>query len=84
MKATVPCYNFFYSHASARLKEKIDRREVEVAQAEQKTTGSSENKFLAHSEKVQHALRHTIVTKRVVKLFFTNMSENDQKEENHE
>ena len=84
MKATVPCYNFFYSHASARLKEKIDRREVEVAQAEQKTTGSSENKFLAHSEKVQHALRHTIVTKRVVKLFFTNMSENDKKEENHE
>ena len=83
MKATVPCYNFFYSHASARLKEKIDRRELEVAQAEQKTTGSSENKFLAHSEKVQHALRHTIVTKRVVKLFFTNMSENDKKEENH-
>ena len=83
MKATVPCYNFFYSHASARLKEKIDRREVEVEQAEQKTTGSSENKFLAHSEKVQHALRHTIVTKRVVKLFFTNMSENDKKEENH-
>jgi len=84
MKATVPCYNFFYSHASARLKEKIDRRELEVAQAEQKTTGSSENKFLAHSEKVQHALRHTILTKRVVKLFFTNMSENDKKEENHE
>jgi len=83
MKATVPCYNFFYSHASARLKEKIDRRELEVAQAEQKTTGSSENKFLAHSEKVQHALRHTILTKRVVKLFFTNMSENDKKEENH-
>ena len=84
MKATVPCYNFLYNHASARLKDKIDRREVEVAQAEQKTTGSSENKFLAHSEKVQHALRHTIVTKRVVKLFFTNMSENDKKEENHE
>ena len=83
MKATVPFYNFFYSHASARLKEKIDRREVEVAQAEQKVSGSSENKFLAHYEKVQHALRHTIVTKRVVKLFFTNMSENDKKEEDH-
>jgi len=83
MKATVPCYNFFYKHASQRIQQKMDRREEEVAKAEQQVSGSSENKFLAHSEKVQHALRHTILTKRVVKLFFTNMSENDKKEENH-
>lgn len=29
-------------------------------------------------EKVRHALRKTIITKRVVDLFLTNMSENDQ------
>ena len=83
MKATVPCYNFFYNHVSLRLRDKMDRREEEVALAEQTTSTSSENKFLAHSEKVQHALRHTIITKHVVKLFLTNMSENDKKEENH-
>ena len=84
MKATVPCYNFFYNHASSRLRDKMDRREEEVALAEQTQSGSSEESFMAHSDKVQHALRHTIITKRVVKLFFTNMSENDKKEENHE
>ena len=84
MKATVPCYNFFYNHASSRLRDKMDRREEEVALAEQTQSGSSEESFLAHSDKVQHALRHTVITKRVVKLFFTNMSENDKKEENHE
>ena len=81
MKATTPCYNFLYQHSSQRLKDKIDRREQEVEQAEQKTSTSSEATFLAHADKVQHALRHTVVTKRVVKLFFTNMSENDKKED---
>ena len=82
MKATTPCYNFLYKHSSQRVKDKIDRREQEVEQAEQKTSTSSEATFLTHADKVQHALRHTVVTKRVVKLFFTNMSENDKKEDN--
>ena len=82
MKATVPCYNFLYKHASPRLKTKIDTREQVVEQAEQKSSSSSEDKFQAHKERVQHALRKTIITKRVVNLFFTNMSENDQKSEN--
>ena len=30
MKATGPCYNFFYKHASARLKTKMDARELPV------------------------------------------------------
>ena len=82
MKATIPCYNFLYKHSSQRKRDKIDKREQEVELAEQtKATGSSEATFLAHTEKVNHALRHTIVTKRVVNLFFTNMSENDKKEE---
>jgi len=89
MKATVPCYNFLYNHASPRLRAKIDRREQEVAEAEKHTSGSSESSFLANAEKVNHALRRTIITKRVVKLFLTNMSENDQpaekpKDESHE
>ena len=94
MKATVPCYDFLYKHAPTRLRNKIDRREQEVEKAEQNTSASTEETFLAHAEKVQHALRRTIITKRVVKLFYTNMSENDRKgqgdkvqstkEENHE
>jgi CPA2 family monovalent cation:H+ antiporter-2 len=82
MKATMPCYNFLYKHASPRLKTKIDTREQVVEQAEQKSSSSSEDKFQAHKERVQHALRKTVITKRVVNLFFTNMSENDQKSEN--
>ncbi len=82
MKATVPCYNFLYNHASPRLKAKIDKREQEVAAAESKMdSGSSEQKFMSHSDQVQHALRHTIITKRVVGLFYKNMSENDKKED---
>ena len=83
MKATLPCYNFLYNHASPRLKAKIDKREQEVAEAEKHATGASEDKFMSHSDQVQHALRHTIVTKRVVGLFYKNMSENDKKE-NHQ
>lgn len=81
MKATVPCYNFLYKHASDRFRGKIDQREKDVELAEQTATGSDEDKFLSHADQVQHALRHTVVTKRVVKLFYTNMSENDKKAE---
>ncbi|MBO4361502.1 MAG: cation:proton antiporter [Paludibacteraceae bacterium] len=80
MKATVPCYNFLYKHASPRLKTKIDTREQQVTEAEQKATGDAETTFLSHADKVQHALRKTVVTKRVVKLFYENMSEHDKKE----
>ena len=82
MKATIPCYNFFYRHTSNRLRTKIDAREKAVEQAEQKSNASSDEKFQNHAGKVQHALRHTIITKRVVKLFFKNMSENDQPADN--
>ena len=84
MKATVPCYNFLYKHASDRFRGKIDQREKDVELAEQAATGSDEDKFLSHADQVQHALRHTVVTKRVVKLFYTNMSENDKKEQSDE
>ena len=84
MKATVPCYNYLYKHASTRLKTKIDNREKEVELAEQTSGASAEDTFQSHAEKVTHALRHTVITKRVVQLFFTNMSENDKKEDNHE
>ena len=78
MKAAVPSYNQLYKHASTRLREKIDRREQEVEQAEQAaataTTDNSNNK----ADKVRHAVRKTVVTKRLVNLFLKNMSENDQ------
>lgn len=81
MKATIPCYNFLYNHVSPRLRNKIDQREQAVEQAEQQATTSSETTFLSHADKVQHALRKTVITKRVVKLFYTNMSENDKEGE---
>lgn len=80
MKATMPCYNFVYNHAPQRFRNKIDRREQEVEKAEQQTAPSSRSKSRLRAEKVQHALRHTIITKRVVNLFLTNMSENDRSE----
>ena len=82
MKTSVPCYNFVYNHAPAGMKAKIDKREQEVEQAEQKPMTSSEKKLNSHAEKVNKMLKHTVVTKRVVNLFFTNMTENDKKSEN--
>ena len=82
MKATVPCYDFLYSHASPRLKAKIDQREADVAKAEKAAANASaEDKFQLHREKANRVLRHTVVAKRVVNLFFENMSENDKKDE---
>ena len=79
MKATLPCYNFLYQHASTRLRSKIEQREQDVERAEKSNSTSAEANFLSHAQKVQHALRHTIITKRIVQLFYTNMSENDKK-----
>lgn len=78
MKATVPCYNFLYKHASPRLRAKIDEREQKVAEAEKGEGAKAKGNGKQKMEKVRHALRKTIITKRVVDLFLTNMSENDQ------
>lgn len=78
MKASVPCYNFLYKHASERFKAKLDAREAAVTAAEQ-ASGAEEN-GPSVADKVQHAVRKTIITKHVVNLFIKNMSENDKKE----
>jgi len=86
MKATVPCYNFLYNHVSPRVRAKIDHREQTVEQAEQAALKAVPTDAPSTADKVRHAVRKTIVTKRVVDLFITNMSENDKPEnmENHE
>ena len=86
MKTGVPCYNFLYKHASPRLRAKIDKREESVAQAEQASASAIESSTPSAANKVRHAVRKTVITKRVVDLFLTNMSENDKPEnmENHE
>ncbi len=86
MKTGVPCYNFLYKHASPRLRAKIDKREESVAQAEQASASTIESSTPSATDKVRHAVRKTVITKRVVDLFLTNMSENDKPEnmENHE
>ena len=78
MKATIPCYNFLYNHASPRLKAKIDKREQEVELAEQAALTATVSDAPSTADKVRHAVRKTIVTKHVVNLFIKNMSENDQ------
>ncbi|MBR1808610.1 MAG: cation:proton antiporter [Paludibacteraceae bacterium] len=78
MKAAVPCYDFLYKHASPRLRDKIDRREQHVAQAEQAELAVTDDGSPTRADKVRHAVRRTVVTKRLVNLFFKNMSENDQ------
>ena len=78
MKASVPCYNFIYNHASPRLKAKIDAREKQVEEAEKAASAAAKKEGPSSADKVRHAVRKTVVTKRVVDLFFRNMSENDE------
>ena len=75
MKATVPCYNFFYNHASAKLRAKIDQREQLVAEAETVTQSEESHAF---ADKARHAVRNTFLTKRLVELFIKNMSAKDE------
>lgn len=80
MKATMPCYNFLYNHASPRFKAKIDAREQQVAETEKaalENAATQETDAPTKADKVRHAVRKTIVTKHVVDLFLKNMSEND-------
>ena len=75
MKASVPCYNFLYNHASAKLRAKIDQREQQVAEAEMVTQSGDSHAF---ADKVRHAVRKTFLTKRLVDLFIKNMSAKDE------
>ncbi len=79
MKAAIPCYTFLYNHASESLRAKIDKREQQVAEAEAKAAKPSGDKN-SLADKARHAVRHTIITKRLVNLFIKNMSAHD---ENH-
>ena len=84
MKASIPCYNFIYNHASPRLKAKIDAREKQVEEAEKAASAAAKDDGPSSADKVRHAVRKTVVTKRVVDLFFRNMSENDNNESENE
>ncbi len=75
MKASVPCYTFLYNHAPARLRARIDKREEQVTQAEQQKQQSDNKPSMA--DKARHAVRYTVITKRLVDLFIKNMSEKD-------
>jgi len=75
MKASVPCYNFLYKHAPKRLRAKIDHREQLVAAAESATQSAGNHVF---ENKMRHVVRKTFLTKRIVDLFFKNMSAKDE------
>ena len=81
MKAAEPCYNAFYNHAPVSLKAKMDKREQEVAEAEQlaKAPKVTSQKPKEKSP-VSKVISHTFITKRLVNLFIENMSANDAQE----
>ena len=82
MKATIPCYDFLYNHASPRLRAKIDQREKDVEAAElAASTRKKEQKTQKGAGVIRRVIDKTFITKRIVNLFFQNMSENDKKEE---
>lgn len=78
MKAAEPCYNLLYKHASPRMKAKIDAREEKVNLTQQNTQKTTTKDAPNRADKVKHAVRKTVITKRLVNLFLKNMSENDQ------
>ena len=85
MKAAIPCYDFLYKHASPRLKAKIDKREQEVELAEQAAAARKpEHKTSTGKGLMRRVIDKTFITKRIVDLFFRNMSENDQKHESEQ
>ncbi len=81
MKAAVPCYNALYKRAPESLRAKMDLREKQIAEAEQQVASAEDGPTVG--DKVQHAVRHTLVTKHLVKLFIRNMSENDKVNAEH-
>ncbi len=81
MKAAVPCYNALYKRAPESLRAKMDLREKQIAEAEQQVASAENGPTVG--DKLQHAVRHTLVTKHLVKLFIRNMSENDKVNAEH-
>jgi hypothetical protein len=55
-----------------------------VEEAEKVASAAAKEEGPSSADKVHHAVRKTVVTKRVVDLFFRNMSENDQPAEQPE
>ena len=78
MKAAVPCYNFLYEHAPARLRTRIDKREEQVTLAEKDAKKSKVTSPKSKEKsQIKKIISHTVITKRLVDLFIKNMSEND-------
>ena len=63
------------------LRAKMDLREKQIAEAEQQVASAEDGPTVG--DKLQHAVRHTLVTKHLVKLFIRNMSENDKVNAEH-
>lgn len=77
MKATVPCYNFLYKHASPSLRGKIDKREQDVLQVEKEALSATVDNSPSTADKMRKAVRKTFITKHIVNLFLKNMGEHD-------
>lgn len=78
MKLTLPCYDLLYAHAPAGLRSRIDERERQVAAAEAQAAEAQGDDQPSLAEKAQHAVRHTFVTKHLLRLFIKNMTAKEE------
>lgn len=74
MKLTIPCYDLLYAHVPAGIRSCIDARERQVEAAEALAAQATASDEPSLADKAQHAVRHTYITKRLVRLFIKNMT----------
>lgn len=77
MKLTIPCYNLLYAHVPAGIRNSIDNRERKVAEAEALAMETNADSGSAIADKILHAVRHTFITKHILRLFIKNMTAKD-------
>lgn len=80
MKLTIPCYNLLYAHVPAGIRNSIDERERQVEEAEALAAKATATDEPSLGDKALHAVRHTFITKRLVRLFIKNMTAKENEE----
>ena len=80
MKLTIPCYNLLYAHVPAGIRNSIDERERQVEEAEALAAQATATDEPSLGDKALHAVRHTFITKRLVRLFIKNMTAKENEE----
>lgn len=82
MKLTIPCYNLLYAHVPTGIKNSIDERERKVEDAEALAAQATTDDKPAIGDKMLHHVRHTYITKRLLRLFIKNMTAKENEKKN--